>query len=134
MLEKTRHFSSPIYTLSPNVAPNSTFSLSDCSIPHTLVRDLNHTPNYTSTITSSLQNPSLLIHNFNLGNEKPLTVTAFLNYNIEAITMIDSGASTSFIDDSFAKKNKITSRKKNLPETVRVVCRWTRIFIRSYHA
>ena len=35
--------------------------------------------------------------------------------------MIDSGASTSFIDESFIKRNRLRARKKLSPETVRVV-------------
>ncbi|CAD6500665.1 BgTH12-06374 [Blumeria graminis f. sp. triticale] len=38
------------------------------------------------------------IHSFDLGNEKPLTITSVLENCIKALTMLDSGASTSFIN------------------------------------
>lgn len=51
---------------------------------------------------------SLMVHTFNLGNEKPMTVTALLNLKIESITMVDSGTSTSFIDAAFVNNNNLT--------------------------
>ncbi|CAD6501103.1 BgTH12-01357 [Blumeria graminis f. sp. triticale] len=47
------------------------------------------------------------IHSFDLGNEKPLTITSVLESSIKALTMLDSGASTSFIDELFVKKNNL---------------------------
>ncbi|KAI1003433.1 hypothetical protein K3495_g4771 [Podosphaera aphanis] len=67
--------------------------------------------------------PPPVIHTLDLGNEKPLAITAFLQQNIPAHTMIDSGASTSFIDELFIKRNRLRARKKLSPETVRVVDR-----------
>lgn len=61
------------------------------------------------------------IHTFDLGNEKPMTFRATLQGKINASTMIDSGAPTSFIDENFVKIHKLTPRKKSHPEIVRVV-------------
>lgn len=62
----------------------------------------------------------LPIHNFELGNEKPMTLLAILQHEIKASIMIDSGASTSFVDESFIKKHNLVPRKKAHPETVHV--------------
>lgn len=50
-----------------------------------------------------------------------MTITALIFENIDANTMIDSGASSLFIDEIFLRENHLPPRKKKYPETVRVV-------------
>ncbi|RKF62889.1 hypothetical protein OnM2_029079 [Erysiphe neolycopersici] len=61
------------------------------------------------------------IHTFDLGNERPLALTALIRTDVKAYTMIDSGASTSFIDDKFVKKYQLITRPKGIAEAVHVV-------------
>ena len=67
------------------------------------------------------QPPAPIIHVFDLGNERPLAFKALINKKIKTLTMLDSGASTSFIDEAFIRKHKLVSRPKQCAEVVRVV-------------
>lgn len=60
------------------------------------------------------------IHAFDLGYDRPLVVTAILNKKIKAKTMIDTGASKSFIDEQFVKYH-LVPRLKKFSDSVHVV-------------
>ncbi|KAI0998468.1 hypothetical protein K3495_g9726 [Podosphaera aphanis] len=78
-------------------------------------------PNDSGSPPSSRSRPhSLFVHTFDLGNENLLAFT-FLQGKIPTNTMVDSGASNSFTDESFIQENHLVPRKKKFLETVRVV-------------
>lgn len=59
--------------------------------------------------------------NCNLGNKKPLVLPVSINSEIPAIAMVDSGATSLFVDSEFLLKNNLKAKKKQLPETLRVI-------------
>lgn len=58
---------------------------------------------------------------FNLGNKAPLVLSVILNDSISTSAMVDSGATSLFIDFDFLKKNNLKPQRKKYPEILRVV-------------
>ena len=63
------------------------------------------------------------INSADLGCNEPMIIPVHLNKDITASAMIDSGASTQFIDLDFAVKNNLPLTMKPTPETLIVVDR-----------
>lgn len=122
MLDKKRHLSSRKFTT--DSLSVTSFVAVPCSnsfaalCPETLP---GFVQNSQPAILSTSKTTDQIIHTFDLGNEKPMTITALISGSINANTMIDSGASSSFIDEVFLRENHLIPRKKRHPETVRVV-------------
>lgn len=108
MLGDERHSPSLPVDFSSRVAPSSSLALSE-----------NLHKKLKNSYSFPLNEP--VIHSFDLGNERPLALNATVEKDIQACIMVDSGASTSFIDEKFVKKNHFSLRLKVCPETVHVV-------------
>ena len=59
--------------------------------------------------------------NFDLGAEAPLVLNCKVDVIIDATCMVDSGASSQFIDYDFAVSHGLTLIKKQVPESLTVV-------------
>ena len=92
VLGDERHSPSLPVDFSSRVAPSSSLALSE-----------NLHKKLKNSYSFPLNEP--VIHSFDLGNERPLALNATVEKDIQACIMVDSGASTSFIDEKFVKKN-----------------------------
>lgn len=59
-----------------------------------------------------------MIQSFHLSNERALALTAILDHNIKALTMIDSGALTYFVDEAFIMKINFVPHLKSCAKSV----------------
>lgn len=57
----------------------------------------------------------------NLGNKAPLVLSVLINNSLSSYAMVDSGATSLFIDFDFLSKNHLEPQKKKRPEILKVV-------------
>lgn len=112
-----RRFSSSSVVQTPSVAPLY-INLKAIQSPPL---DGSKTPSANLEPPDKSEDSESVMHSFDLGNEQPLMISAIIEHKIKASTMVDSGASTSFIDESFINAHSLIPRLKNFPEIVRVV-------------
>lgn len=72
----------------------------------------------TSSSTPTSQSPS---HTCNLGNKPPLVLDCIINDSLPCTCMVDSGATSVFIDAHFVSTHKLATKKKKYPESLKVV-------------